>query len=226
MIRAVLFDLDGTLVDSAPDLVAALNEVRIEEGLAPMPYEELRTASAFGAAGLVGRGMPPGDEQVTEHRKNRFLDYYQKNIYHKSQLFDGILELIEWLAGQAIPWGVVTNKWERFTLPVMEHAGILASAGCIVCGDTLETVKPHPAPVQLACELLGSSAGHTVMVGDDLRDLQAGDAAGCPAVFVDWGYGELKQSDAGDWPRFDRVRALHQWLALGNSGNTVFGELT
>ena len=102
MIRAVLFDLDGTLVDSAPDLVAALNEVRIEEGLAPMPYEELRSASAFGAAGLVGRGLPPGDEQVTEHRKNRFLDYYQKDIYHKSQLFDGIPELIEWLQGKPV----------------------------------------------------------------------------------------------------------------------------
>jgi phosphoglycolate phosphatase-like HAD superfamily hydrolase len=147
MIRAVIFDLDGTLVDSAPDLVAALNRVRLDEGLPPKPYEELRTASAYGAAGLIGRGLPPANEEVTERWKQQFLQYYEDNIYRESQMFDGVSGLVEWLASQAIPWGVVTNKLERFTLPLLKQANLLGSAGCVVCGDTLDTVKPHPAPV-------------------------------------------------------------------------------
>ena len=222
MIHAVMFDLDGTLVDSAPDLVAALNQVRIAEGLAPMPYEELRTASAYGAAGLVGRGLPPADEQVTEQRKQQFLDFYQDEKYQRSQLFDGVRELLDWLGAQAIPWGVVTNKWERFTLPVLDNAGILASSGCVICGDTLETVKPHPAPVQLACELLGASPEQSLMVGDDLRDLQAGQAAGCPAVFVNWGYGDLDDDQSDLWPRFDAVQSLQRWLVAANDAGQVF----
>jgi len=223
MIRAVMFDLDGTLVDSAPDLVAALNRVRVHEGLEPMPFEQLRNASAFGAAGLVGRGLPPGDESTTKRRKSQFLEYYQEDIYQHSNLFDGVGELIEWLAGQAIPWGVVTNKWERFALPVLENSGILASAGCVICGDTIESTKPHPGPVQLACELLGAPATDALMIGDDLRDMQAADAAGCPAVFVNWGYGELEEATAGDWPRFDQATALQQWLAASNEAGRVFG---
>lgn len=225
MIRAVIFDLDGTLVDSAPDLVAALNRVRIHEGLPPMPYEELRTAAAFGARGLVGRGLPPANEAITKQRKSQFLKYYQEDIYHKSQLFDGINELIDWLVGQAIPWGVVTNKLERYTIPVLQNAGILESAGCVVCGDTLEMVKPHPAPVQLACELLGSASGDALMVGDDLRDLQAADAAGCPAVFVNWGYGELAEKESGGWPRFGSAGALQRWLVASNESSRVCGQL-
>ena len=226
MIRALMFDLDGTLVDSAPDLVAALNRVRVHENLAPLPYEELRDAAAFGAAGLVGRGMPAGDEQVTERRKQQFLEYYREDIYQHSKLFDGVMELIKWLAGEAIPWGVVTNKWERFTLPVMEHAGILANAGCVICGDTIDTAKPHPAPVQLACELLGSSSRDTLMVGDDLRDMQAAAAAGCPSVFVNWGYGDLEESESNSWPRFDHVSALHRWLSASHDASRVFSQPT
>jgi len=222
MIHAVMFDLDGTLVDSAPDLVAALNQVRIAEGLAPMPYEELRTASAYGAAGLVGRGLPPADEQVTEQRKQQFLDFYQDEKYQRSQLFDGVRELLDWLGAQAIPWGVVTNKWERFTLPVLENAGILTSSGCVICGDTLETVKPHPAPVQLACELLGANPERALMVGDDLRDLQAGQAAGCHSVFVNWGYGDLDDDQSDLWPRFDAVQSLQRWLVAANDAGQVF----
>ena len=224
MIRAVMFDLDGTIVDSAPDLVAAFNRVRLAEGLEPMPFEQLRNASAFGAAGLVNSGLPPGDEQVTEQRKSQFLEFYEEDIYHKSELFDGVRELIEWLGEQAVPWGVVTNKWERFTLPVLDNAGILTSAGCIVCGDTLETVKPHPAPVQLACELLGAAPGEALMVGDDLRDLQAAYAADCPAVFVNWGYGKLDDDESGRWPCFEKIQELQHWLIANNDTERIFGQ--
>jgi phosphoglycolate phosphatase len=223
MIRAVLFDLDGTLVDSAPDLVAALNRVREAEDLPPMPYEQLRNSAALGAAGLVGNGLPPADNQLTEYRKTQLLQYYQEDIYQHSDLFEGVRELIDWLAGMGIPWGVVTNKWERFAIPVMDHAGILASAGCVICGDTIQFVKPHPAPVELACELLGTPVGDSLMVGDDMRDLQAGAAAGCPAVFVNWGYGILADSEAGDWRSFDQVDSLQQWLAGSREPGRVSG---
>jgi phosphoglycolate phosphatase len=223
MIRAVLFDLDGTLVDSAPDLVAALNRVREAEDLPPMPYEQLRNSAAQGAAGLVGNGLPPADAQLTERRKSQFLEYYQEDIYQHSNLFEGVRELIDWLAGMGIPWGVVTNKWERFAIPVMDHAGILASAGCVICGDTIEFVKPHPAQVELACELLGTPVGNSLMVGDDMRDLQAGAAAGCQAVFVNWGYGILADSEVGDWPSFDQVGSLQQWLAGSREPGQVSG---
>ena len=201
MIRAVLFDLDGTLLDTAPDLVGSLNHVRETEGLPPVPVEQYRHYVSRGALGLITAGMPESDEEKFEDRKARFLTYYENNIYTDSDLFPGIGDLLQTLERRAIPWGVITNKMEYLTLPVLKAAGLYHRASCVVCGDTLKQSKPHPAPVLLGCELLGASGEEVLMVGDDIRDLQAGEGAGTQTALAMYGYLEpeiakrdLKQS--------------------------------
>ena len=216
MIRAVLFDLDGTLVDSAPDLGGALNRLRAEEGLQPLPLEELRWAVSKGGAGLVSLGMGTAEGERFEQLRDRFLKIYEQQLYRDSSLFDGVDELLDWLARQAIPWGVVTNKWERFTLPVMQQSGLMPRAGCLVCGDTLRHSKPHPAPVELACRLLGAEPAQTVMFGDDQRDIQAAQSAGARAVFASYGY--TREQPEGITDSVDSARAIRAWLEMSRSG--------
>jgi phosphoglycolate phosphatase len=188
MIRAVLFDLDGTLLDTAPDLVGALNQVRQAEDLPAVAVEDYRHFASRGALGLITAGMPMSSEEIFEQRKSIFLDYYQQNIYLESRLFDGIENLLKSLDQRAVPWGVITNKLEYLTLPVLSAAGLLHRAGCVVCGDTLRQSKPHPAPVLLGCELLGVNNDNVLMVGDDIRDLQAGQGAGTQTALALYGY--------------------------------------
>lgn len=188
MIRAVLFDLDGTLLDSAPDLVAALNVVRADQGLEAMDVSAMRHHVSRGAAGLLAAGMPKTDEVTLESWKQRFLDYYGENSFRHSHLFDEVDDVLQLLDRHAIPWGVVTNKVEQLTLPIMKQSGLISRAGCVICGDTLNVSKPHPAPVSLACELLGVEPGQAIMVGDDQRDLDAGQAAGTHTALAAYGY--------------------------------------
>lgn len=186
--RAILFDLDGTLADTAPDLAAAANFLRQQRGLEDAPYEQLRPVASAGARGLIGAalGIHPGEDEYEELRV-RFLDRYQANMTTHSRLFDGIPELLVQLETRSIAWGIVTNKAARFTDVLAPQIG-LGHAGCIVSGDTTPHSKPHPAPLLEAARRLQLTPQDCWYVGDDLRDIQAGKAAAMPTIAAAWGY--------------------------------------
>lgn len=188
MIQGVLFDLDGTLLDTAADLVGSLNHVRAAEGLGPVAVEDYRHLASRGALGLLGAGMPPGDAAMLQQRKRVFLEHYAANSIRLTAPFAGVPDLLTGLSSRGVPWGVVTNKAEHLTLPILRALGLLQSAACVICGDTLQYSKPHPAPVQLACEILHIESRVALMVGDDLRDIEAGQAAGAQTAFAAYGY--------------------------------------
>jgi len=194
-IRAVLFDLDGTLLDSAPDLVGSLNWVRRSEKLPPLAVSEMQRFASKGAVGLLKAGMPAADDATLETWRRRFLEHYSQNSFCESRLYDGIPELLEFLGARGIPWGIVTNKTEALTLPIVEAAKLSDTISCVVCGDTLNESKPHPAPVSLACGMVDVSPGETLFVGDDVRDIQAGRAAGTQTAAAYYGYGAYELDD-------------------------------
>lgn len=186
--RAILFDLDGTLADTAPDLAAAVNFLRTERGLAPTPYSVLRPTASAGARGMIGAafGLTPADEGYEELRLQWF-DRYQSAMAVHSTLFGGVPELLAGIIAAGMAWGIVTNKPARFTDPLIPQIG-LAHAGCIISGDTTGHAKPHPAPLLEAARRLGIAAEDCWYVGDDLRDVEAGRAAGMVTVACAWGY--------------------------------------
>lgn len=189
MIKAVLFDLDGTLLDTARDLVAALNRVRAGEGMPPLAVAPLAFAVSRGAAGLVEAGMPHAADELMESRKQQLLDFYSENPYRDTIPFEGIESMLVELEARCIPWGVVTNKHQRFSELVMQASGLATRSACLVCGDSLPRVKPWPDQLLLACETLQVDPGNTIYIGDDQRDMQAAEAAGMPGYHVSWGYG-------------------------------------
>lgn len=191
-VKAILFDLDGTLLDSAPDLVAALNWLRKTEGLPPLDTQSMSQNVSHGAVGMLTAGMPATSEDQFAEWKNMFLNRYATVGYRDSRLYDGVPELIAGLRQQGIPWGIVTNKMKSLTLPILEASGLAEQSACVVCGDTLDRSKPDPAPVLFACEQLGVDPGDTVFAGDDIRDLQAGRSAGAMVAAVMYGYGSHK----------------------------------
>ena len=193
--RAVLFDLDGTLADTAPDLGRALNRLRAEHGLAPLPIEVMRARASSGARGLVkaGFGSTPESEGYDALR-DRFLELYAENLCVDTRLFDGVPELLSTLEARPLPWGIVTNKAKRFTEPLLRTLAVGHRAACIVSGDSTPHVKPHPAPLLLAASLLSLPPADCIYVGDDLRDVQAARAAGMRFAAAGWGY----LGDGGD----------------------------
>ncbi|MEA5097154.1 MAG: HAD-IA family hydrolase [Burkholderiaceae bacterium] len=199
--RAVLFDLDGTLADSAPDLAAAANLLRTARGLEPTPYEKLRAVASSGARGLIGAafGLTPEDEGYPELHKE-FLDNYQSMLAINSSLFDGIAALLQHLQHNGLPWGIVTNKFTRFTQPLVAQIG-LHEAACVISGDTTPHSKPHPAPLLEAARRLSLPPEQCWYVGDDQRDIQAGKAASMTTVVAGWGYcdNNLTPSWGADW---------------------------
>ena len=198
MAEAVLFDLDGTLADTAPDLAAALNRLRADQGLAPMPLEQLRPFASAGARGLVhaGFGVKPGDGEYDALRE-AFLEFYRERPCVETRLFPGIAELLQEFVRRAIPWGVVTNKATRFTERIVSKLGL--APHCVVCGDTTPHLKPHAAPMLHAAAQLGLPPAACVYLGDDLRDIQAGRAAGMRTVAVDWGYHHPESGGPEAW---------------------------
>jgi phosphoglycolate phosphatase len=186
--QAVLFDLDGTLADTAPDLAGAMNRLRTARGLEPTPYEVLRPVASAGARGLIGAafGIKPGDNGYDELR-DVFLANYEQALAVDSKLFDGIPVLLDALASHGIRWGVVTNKAARFTEPLLPLIG-LQHASCVISGDTTPYSKPHPEPLFEAARRLRLAPEQCWYVGDDLRDVQAGRAAGMLTVAAGWGY--------------------------------------
>jgi N-acetyl-D-muramate 6-phosphate phosphatase len=198
-IRAVLFDLDGTLIDSAPDLGFAADAMRVQRGLASLPLESYRPMAGAGARGMLGVafGIKP-DHPDFDALKHEFFDNYQACMTQRTYAFDGVQSLVDALADRGLAWGVVTNKSERFALPLTAHMPVFASAGTVVCGDTTPHAKPHPAPLLEAARRLNVEPAQCVYVGDDERDIQAGKSAGMLTVAAIYGY--LGQStDVSGW---------------------------
>ena len=187
--QAVLFDLDGTLADTAGDLVGAVNHLRVQRGLPPMPLEILRPYASAGARGLIGAALdiPPGHAEFEDLRA-AFLNAYDGCLADTTVLFDGMAELLTTLEAQNIAWGVVTNKPHRFTVPVMQGLALVERSATLISGDTTAHAKPHPQPLLTACEQIGVAPSRVLYVGDDLRDIQAAQAAGMPSAAAAWGY--------------------------------------
>lgn len=187
--NAVLFDLDGTLVDTAPDLAYALNETLKHFGREPMPYEKIRDVVSHGGTALIKLGfdIEPEAEHFETYRQF-LLDIYKKNLCRESRLFEGMTELLTYLEAQLMPWGIVTNKPSWLTDPLMQTMGLDKRAVSIVSGDTCERNKPHPDPIIYACRQAGVEPAKCFYIGDAARDIEAGKAAGCKTVTALFGY--------------------------------------
>lgn len=188
-IRTVLFDLDGTLADTAPDLAWALNQVLQEQGHSPLPYEHIRPVVSHGGIALIKLGFAlEEDDPGFQPLRQRLLTLYHENIAHQTRLFDGMAELLAELERRGLNWGVVTNKPTWLTEPLLEALALQRRAATIVSGDTLPHSKPHPAPMLLACEQAGSQAGQCLYLGDAERDVIAGRNAGMFTLVASFGY--------------------------------------
>jgi 2-phosphoglycolate phosphatase len=186
--RAIFFDLDGTLADTAPDLAAAVNKIRVDRGLEPAPYDTLRPVASAGARGLIGAafGLQPGAAGYQEMAAE-FLDNYAAAMAVHTTLFNGIDTLLQALRERGVLWGIVTNKAARFTDALVPQIG-LRQAACVISGDTTPHSKPHPAPLLEAARRVDLAPQDCWYVGDDLRDIQDGKAAGMPTIAAAWGY--------------------------------------
>jgi 2-phosphoglycolate phosphatase len=198
MIQAVLFDLDGTFADTAPDLGYAVNVMRAARGLEAVPEARTRPVTSSGARGLLGAGFGITPEHADyAAMRDEFLDIYEANLCRATRLFDGMAELLSALESRGITWGIVTNKAERFALPLMRQLGYGGRAACVIGGDTTGRLKPHPEPLYAAARAIGKAPASCLYVGDDLRDVQAGRAAGMKTLAVRYGY--LNGSDPASW---------------------------
>lgn len=197
--QAVLFDLDGTFADTAPDLGAALNHVRSLYKLPPLPLEITRLQASHGSAGLIklGFNLEPDAAEFPALRE-AFLAHYSANLCAHTTLFPGMAELVDTLEQRGLPWGIVTNKPQRFTLPLMQALGYDQRAACLVSGDTCAHAKPHPEPLLFAAKSIGVAAQNCLYLGDDKRDIEAGRAAGMKSVIALFGYTDPK-ADLKTW---------------------------
>ena len=217
MVDAVLFDLDGTFADTAPDLGEALNHVRTLRGLAPLPLEIIRPQASHGSRGLLKLGLGIGsDDPDYDDLRDAFLKYYEAHICDHTKLFAGMAALIAELEDRDLPWGIVTNKPHRFTVPLMEKLGFAKRASCLVSGDTCEHAKPHPMPLLHAAALMGIDPAYCLYLGDDLRDMEAAQAANMIGIIASYGY-LGSGTNTGTWPCAGSVQtpfALLRYLML------------
>ena len=188
MIQSLLFDLDGTLADTAPDLGAAINRLLDEEGRSPLDLDLFRLHAANGSRGLLGLAfnIAPGDPRYDEMQQ-RFFAHYEETLCCNTSLFPGVMDLLRALDARSLPWGIVTNKPQRFTLPLTRTLG-LQHAACIISGDSAGQPKPSPLPLLLACQTAGMQVEKTLYIGDDPRDIIAGRAAGMRTIAAAYGY--------------------------------------
>jgi 2-phosphoglycolate phosphatase len=187
-LRAVLFDMDGTLLDTAPDMVGALNALRGERNLAPLPYEVVRSAVSHGAARVVRTGFESVGEPEFTQLQQRFLQIYRGALSAHTRLFPGMLEVLDELDARGLKYGIVTNKAAWLTEPLLEQLQLRNRFACVVSGDTLAQRKPHPLPLLHAAALAGVAPEACVYVGDAQRDVEAAHAAGMPALVANYGY--------------------------------------
>jgi phosphoglycolate phosphatase len=196
----VLFDFDGTLADTAPDLGGALNRMLTGRGRPALPLEAVRPHASSGARGLlyIGFGVVPDDEGYTAMR-DEFLANYSDSICVHTRLFPGIEDLLASIESRKMVWGIVTNKAVRLTTPLVAHLGLAQRAGCVVGGDTTPHLKPHPASLLHAADKIGVSPSECCYLGDDLRDIQAAKAAGMFSVAVEYGYSGTENGGPRGW---------------------------
>jgi len=216
-LRAVLFDLDGTLLDTAPDMVGALNTLRREEGLDPLPFEAVRPAVSHGAARVVMCGFPDADASLAGELARRFVAIYRGALSEGTRLFPGMGDVLDALDARGLKSGIVTNKPAWLTDPLLEQLGLRARFVCVVSGDTVAERKPHPMPLLHAAALAGVDPGECLYVGDAERDVQAAHAAGMPAVVAAYGYLDAGE-DPGLWGAegyLQGARDLIGWLDAG-----------
>lgn len=188
MARLVLFDFDGTFADTAPDMAAAANRLRIQRGMPPLPVDQLRPFVSMGARGMVKASLGfDVDHPEFEAARVAFLADYEQNSTTDTVIFDGIGELLDNIRAANMRWGIVTNKHSRYAEPIVAWLN-LPDCATLVCGDTLEFAKPHPLPLQHAAKQVGFESHHCFYVGDDLRDIQAAKAADMPSIAAAYGY--------------------------------------
>lgn len=202
LVEAVLFDLDGTLADTAPDLIGAANRTLAELGRGPVPEQRLRPLVSKGGAAILQAAMPDWDAG-DRAPLDRFLALYRERICESTRLYDGVEELLARIEHAGKGWGIVTNKPGWLTAPLLDALGLAGRAGAVVSGDTLPVRKPDAAPVLHACRALSARAAHAALVGDDARDLDAARNAGALPVLVEWGYGS--EEAAAAHPRVARA---------------------
>lgn len=216
-IKAVLFDLDGTLLDTAPDMAAALNRLLIEHDRTAMPYERLRPVVSHGARGLLEAGFGGDlDPRQLPALTQRFLELYAEALAVDTVPFDGAGEMLDAMESEGIAWGIVTNKPGWLTDRVLEGLGLSGRAGCVVAGDSLEQRKPHPAPLQHAARLLDKNPRNCIYVGDAERDVQAGRAAGMVTLVAAYGYIQEHESPQ-QWNAdgtLTHLLELREWLTV------------
>ena len=213
----LLFDLDGTLIDSAPDLAGAANDLRAVHGLPPLPHADLRPMVGAGARGMVGVafGVAPGDARF-DGLRDAFLARYAERLLHSTQVFDAMQPVLDALDRAGLHWGIVTNKAMRFTAPLVDGLGLAQRARVVIAGDTTPHAKPHPEPLLEAARRIGVAPTACAYIGDDHRDMLAGRAAGMATLAAAWGY--LGQGEPIEAWGADRVLSapdqLLQWLDL------------
>lgn len=211
-IKTVLFDLDGTLADTAPDLAAALNHVLTSNDCEPLPFETIRPHVSHGGMALVTLGFGKDHPQFDTFYKE-LLAHYQANIANETTLFPGMSELLSELEKQSINWGVVTNKPGWLTEPLLDALNLSSRAITIVSGDTLEQRKPHPAPILHACNQAGSEAEECIYVGDAERDIEAGNRAGMHSIIALFGY--IAETDTpDDWGAYSTVNSPQEIIPI------------
>ena len=219
--RAALFDLDGTLLDTAPDLAAALNVLRAEEGRAALELAVVRPHVSNGAIAVVRTGFPEVavDSQAFAELRARFLAHYGAALSVHTRLFPGFEAVLATLEANALPWGIITNKAAWLTVPLLEKQGLHARAACVMSGDTLPERKPHPRPLLAAAERIDVLPAECIYVGDALRDVQAARAAGMVPLGARFGYVN-PADDPDSWPVAAWLDAPHEllpWLALSGA---------
>lgn len=218
-LNTILFDLDGTLADTAPDLALTLNRLLAEYDKPPLPFDHIRSHVSQGAATLITLGFGiHADSDMLSPLRQRFLDIYADNLCQETQLFPGMDALLQQIEQQSLQWGVITNKPARFTEPLLKALGIAARAACIISGDTTSKPKPDPEPMYLACQEIGVMPENCLYVGDAERDITAGLNAGMQTLIARYGYIDA-QENLGDWQAhgiIDTPMAIIDWLHAFN----------
>ena len=215
-LSAVLLDLDGTLLDTAPDLAAALNLLREQEGLDPMPFAPIRAQVSNGSVAVLRLGFPATDEARFANLMQRFLDLYRNGLAVQTRPFPGFTEVLTELEAHGIPWGVITNKPARLTEPLLRSLGLFERAGCVLSGDSLAVRKPDPLPLLTAAARIGVDPRDCLYLGDALRDMQAARAANMVGLAARYGY-IGPQENTADWPVtawIDSPLDLLDWVGL------------